>query len=63
MYDRSSKSSSYIGAASRKRADSSDDITDGSDDDHALEQLEAELDDELDLGGFRERRLNELKAQ
>lgn len=36
---------------------------DSDDDDALLEELEEELDNDFDLGGFRERRMMELKAQ
>jgi hypothetical protein len=32
-------------------------------DDELLDELEAELDDDFDLGGFRERRMEELRTQ
>ncbi|GAA5968706.1 hypothetical protein JCM8115_003689 [Rhodotorula mucilaginosa] len=44
--------------ASRQGRDASDD-----DDDALLEELEAELDEDFDLGGFREKRMMELQAQ
>lgn len=40
-----------------------DDNLDEDDDDGLLEELEEELDNDFDLGGFRERRMEELRAQ
>lgn len=36
---------------------------DGDDSDTLLEELERDIDDDFDLGGFRERRLAQLRAQ
>ncbi|KAM0755595.1 thioredoxin-like protein [Meredithblackwellia eburnea MCA 4105] len=40
-----------------------DEQTQDSDEDDLLEELERDLDDQFDLGGFRERRMEEMRAQ
>lgn len=42
---------------------STQDTTAHESDDELLDELEADLDNDFDLGGFRERRMEELKAQ
>ncbi|KAK4055243.1 hypothetical protein OIV83_000524 [Microbotryomycetes sp. JL201] len=47
----------------RRSASASDNDSDSDDDDALLEQLEAEIDSDFDLGGLRERRMDELRLQ
>ncbi|GAA5992050.1 hypothetical protein JCM10908_000719 [Rhodotorula pacifica] len=58
-----SSSVAAVAVPSRPRIAQTDNDASGDDADALLEELEAELDDDLDLGGFREKRMMELQAQ